>query len=202
MAPTSKTTAKTMDQAPKQKKPSELDETLTYICHDILGIKPDSPITLALREAEILNIQLLNQLTEDEINELSYTQEGSAIPRPLLLGQRVPLKSLVKWCKHLLGEKGVTYLTDEQWKETSAVDYKLFTATLGISQITVMTPPTTNDQQFNNHRVIDKVAEFKKGTKRGAALYPTLNDNRHWNNWNRSVLAQAHSHDLKAQGGF
>jgi hypothetical protein len=33
--------------------------------------------------------------------------------------------------------------------------------------------------------------------RRSAALYPVLKDNKHWNNWNCSVLAQAQAHDLK-----
>ena len=43
----------------------------------------------------------------------------------------------------------------------------------------------------------EKLAEFKKGNKRDAALYSILKDHRHWNNWNCSVLAQARAHDLK-----
>ena len=43
----------------------------------------------------------------------------------------------------------------------------------------------------------EKLAEFKKGNKRDAALYPILKDHRFWNNWNRSVLAQVRAHDLK-----
>jgi hypothetical protein len=82
------------------------------------------------------------------------------------------------------------------WQEVTVADYKAFTAMLGMGQITISTPTPTLHQP-SNHRVIDKVAEFKKGTKRDAALYPTLKDNRHWNNWNRSVLAQAYAHDLK-----
>ena len=33
--------------------------------------------------------------------------------------------------------------------------------------------------------------------RRDASLYATLKDNHHWNNWNRSVIAQAQAHDLK-----
>ena len=46
-------------------------------------------------------------------------------------------------------------------------------------------------------KAVDLVAEFKKGIKRDASLYPVLKDQRHWNNWQHSVLAQAHVHDIQ-----
>jgi hypothetical protein len=86
-------------------------------------------------------------------------------------------------------------ITEDQWRELTHTNYKAFTATLGLGQVNVK-EISLNQPQYNT-RVINLAAESKKGTKRDASLYPVLKDNKHWNNWNRSVLAQAQAHDLK-----
>jgi hypothetical protein len=107
----------------------------------------------------------------------------------------VPLKSFIKWHKHLLSEKEISIITKDQWRELNHANYKVFTATLGMGQVHVKESPS-NQPQYST-RVINLAADFKKGTKRDAALYPVLKDNKHWSNWNRSVLAQLQAHDLK-----
>ena len=87
----------------------------------------------------------------------------------------------------------------EEWKEKTTLDYKTYTAN-SISFGNLVKADTTSARGATtqqNVRIVDPVAEFKKGTRRDASLYPNLKDNCHWNNWNRSVLAQAQAHDLK-----
>jgi hypothetical protein len=40
------------------------------------------------------------------------------------------------------------------------------------------------------------VSDFKQGICRVTNAYPVLNDNKHFNNWNRSVISQARAHDV------
>jgi hypothetical protein len=38
--------------------------------------------------------------------------------------------------------------------------------------------------------------DFKKSIRRDTNAYPVLKDDKHWNNWNRSVISQARAHDV------
>jgi len=38
--------------------------------------------------------------------------------------------------------------------------------------------------------------DFKKSICRDTNAYPVLKDDKHWNNWNRSVISQARAHDV------
>ncbi len=42
----------------------------------------------------------------------------------------------------------------------------------------------------------DLVAEFKKGIKRDMSYFPTLKQDKQWDNWNRATLAQAQAQDV------
>jgi hypothetical protein len=39
------------------------------------------------------------------------------------------------------------------------------------------------------------VSDFKRGIRRDTNAYAVLNDGKHFNNWNRSVISQASAHD-------
>jgi hypothetical protein len=67
------------DKEAKQDYLSALQPTFAYIYQEILEIKNDSPTILAIREVGITNVHLLNQLTEDEINQLTYKPINSSI---------------------------------------------------------------------------------------------------------------------------
>ena len=75
-------------------------------------------------------------------------------------------------------------------------DFQAFCFTDSSIKILSDISPATSTSASPPVRVSDPVADFKKGIKRDSSLYPTLKDQKHWNNWNRSVIAQAHAHDI------
>jgi hypothetical protein len=79
MAPTPRVPTKQPHKEPKQDYLSALEPTFAYICQDILEIKNDSPMIPAIREAGITNVHLLNLLTKDEIDQLTYKPIDSSI---------------------------------------------------------------------------------------------------------------------------
>jgi len=40
------------------------------------------------------------------------------------------------------------------------------------------------------------VSDFKQSIRRDTNAYPVLNENKHFNNWNCSVISQARAHDI------
>ncbi len=54
--------------------------------------------------------------------------------------------------------------------------------------------------QHVNHQldpVRQELESFKRGVKRDPAVYPTLREDKMWDNWNRSLQAQARAHDVQ-----
>jgi len=98
---------------------------------------------------------------------------------------------LCEWNLHLMLENDRIPLTDYEWGQLSKQEYRefLLLKQTGQLRITPKSPPPA--------KAVDLVANFKKGIKRDASLYPVLKDQRQWNNWQRSMLAQAHAHDIQ-----
>ena len=67
--------------------------------------------------------------------------------------------------------------TIDQWKDLTKDDYLYFVSGMQSGELVMLTRPPPAA------KTVDLVAEFKKGIKRDASLYPVLKDNRPWNNW-------------------
>ena len=187
--------SRTSKAAPKdQEEPTliELDQTFAFVCRNFLGFKDDSPSTLALRENYILNFEMLMAQSEEELEQLTYTPVGTKTTLPLMKAFSSTLKRLREWNFYLMSEYDDRPLTEEEWRGIDKGEYSTFLMRFQIGRITLAPPPPPPMP-----KAVDLVAEFKKGIKRDASLYPVLKDQRHWNNWQRSVLAQAHAHDIQ-----
>ena len=104
------------------------------------------------------------------------------------------IKWIRDWNLYMAKEAGKHCLSDEQWREIEKSQFTDFIVMMQLGKFSALSKPSAEPV---TKPAADKLAEFKKGNKRDAALYPILKDHQHWNNWNRSVLAQARAHDLK-----
>jgi hypothetical protein len=59
---------------------------------------------------------------------------------------------------------------------------------------TPATAPATAAAELASAR--QELESFKRGLKRDGALYPTFRDERTWDNWHHSMMAQAQAHDV------
>ena len=185
MARTVKSESTGTDHLPK------LSTTLAFVCHDILELAEESPIILAMRENGVVNFRFLNVTTEEEIKSFTYTPIGTKAPVPLMPALAGTILSIRQWNALLTSQHGGKPLSEQQWREIDPVEYDVFLNQKQSGQFTLAQGPSSTTKS------VDLVAEFKKGIKRDASLYPVLKDNRHWNNWQRAVLAQAHAHDIQ-----
>ena len=188
MARTSKAIADVLDQPPGQPALNELDPTLSFICRNLIGLADDHPSFLALRENGISDLQDLMLATDEGIDDYEYTPTGSKTPQPMMSVHKAKIKWIRDWIIYLGTESGKICLSDEQWRELDKSQFMNFIVMMKSGRFSACTTVKA---------AAEKLAEFKKGNKRDAALYPILKDHRHWNNWNHSVLAQARAHDLK-----
>jgi hypothetical protein len=65
-----------------------------------------------------------------------------------------------------------------------------------IRHVATASTPGTATSTVAAPKPMSAVAEFAKGIKRDAASYPMLKEQKHWNAWNRLVIAQARAHNI------
>ena len=167
MARTSKTIAGIPDQPPAQPALSELDPTLSFICRDLIGLADDHPSVLAMRENGVLDIEDLMATTDENIDGYEYTPIGSKTSQPMMPVHRAKIKWMRDWIIYQGTESGKLCLRDEQWKELDRSQFRNFIVLMQSGRFSACSTVKS---------AAEKLAEFKKGNKRDAALYPILKD--------------------------
>ena len=167
-----------------------------HICEEILDIESTSPAKLALDRHGIKSKYTLLSLRHDDINQFMYVPAATSNGPPVDLdtGNKNLIRLFLGWYHTLLEKNGYEPLNETQWMATEGKDFNNYRERLPIPR-----PPTSSSVPSNagtNGRQVDAVAEFKKGIKRDAAIYPMLKDQKHWDAWNRSLVTQAKAHDV------
>ena len=119
--------------------------------------------------------------------------------KKLSAGHRNLLKWFIMWAASLKAKNDGNYLSYQQWKEVDPGDFndfRLTTSNVATPTTRTRTGPTTLAAGPSSGRQHDAIADFKKSIKRDSSVYPVLKDQKYWNNWNRSVIAQARAHDI------
>ena len=195
MAPSSSKQAVLKSEPEKRSSLPDLDPVLETICRDILSLKDESPIVLALKENAILDFPTLISMPDKKIEQLTVKEKG--VPTQLLQGYSASqILWFKKWCAHLRDQAGGQVPEPE---EIAVMDRKDFTKFRVSSALDDPIPPAphTVTPIIQASKTVDPVADFKRSIKRDASLYPNLKDHRQWNNWKRAVLAQANAHDIQ-----
>ena len=166
-------TSSTTPKDPQQPTLEELDQTFAFACRNFLKFKDDSPPNLALRENYILDLSTLMAHSEEEIEQLTYTPVGTKTALLLMKAFSSHLKWLRKRNFHLMREYGDHPLTEEEWRGIDKGEYSTFLMRIQTGRITLARKPPQAPTKS-----VDLVAEFKKGIKRDASIYPVLMDYR------------------------
>lgn len=150
-------------------------------------------------------------LTDKDIDNLAYlpVQRTGDLVTPILLhihaGDRGLLRQLQAWLVFVrLLNLGGQPLTLEDYEELDADVFDEFRISNAVtnannrsnqvssssSSNTASTPGSNSSSRYSAHH------NFKKSIRRDSNVYPVLKDDKHYNNWNRSVISQARAHDV------
>ena len=159
----------------------ELDLALGTICRDILGLKNNTPTSLALRQNEIRDFTTL-VWCYDKIDEFRYTPIGAATSQLLELGSRVTLKLFVEMCWQLRKEKGDKMPSDDELCAITSQDFLTFWTDKGRKLGPASVPATTVPQQMTREQA--KLMMSKASTRHpgfigkssSCACSPTIRD--------------------------
>jgi len=167
------------------------------VMHDVLGI-PDAshPLRVALDRDDVTSLITLLSLSSSDIENLSYLPEqvdGDPIPRltNVNAGHRDLIRQFQAWIVFLGVRSGGGTLTLEEYENLSPDafdDFRISNATTS-TQGTLPTVGSGASPRPAVSMATYTAHDFKKSIRRDTNAYPVLKDDKHWNNWNPSVIS-------------
>jgi hypothetical protein len=188
MAPETRTT--------RQQARQQGAAVLKHIYEEIMGIEATSPPKLALDRAGVCVVTDLLQIPIQEVDYYTYIPDATPNGPPVDLdnGNKGLIRLFLQWYQILYEENDHEPLTAEQWMKVDGALFEEFRLTP--AAIRPCSTGVNNVSNTTNGKQTNAVADFKKGIKRDAAVYPMLKDQKHWDAWNRSLITQASAHDV------
>jgi hypothetical protein len=156
----------------------------------VLRLDDTKPLWKALEQNGYEDIRDLLPLAIDDIESLKYTEKDAnnkTITKDLLKPHAKLLECFLRYTKHRMVQGNPitdwTTVTQEEFD-----DFRSSTAWL------IAGPPTGGATTAPRTR--DPVQDFKKGIKRDPSNFTSLKDEKQWDNWKRTMLAQATAQDV------
>jgi hypothetical protein len=148
----------------------------------------------ALEKEKIINLLDIISYSDDDFCKLLY-QDSTLTVQTLSKAEsnRIKLlKGYINWRTYI----GQSVSTEDDWMaitDDQLIEFRITTTWFGIttkgtSILTAPTPGTGTKQ--------DLVSDFKKGIKHDMSYFPTLKQDKQWDNWNRATIAQARAQDV------
>ena len=138
--------------------------------------------------------------SEDQLCALEFTPNATAenpnpVSRSMTAGHRQLLVSLKWWILTLQHENNSNHLTVQEWQQQTADEFDEFR--ISGRGAPPVKPPALAPSASLVTSVDKEVLSFKRSTKRNTSVSPVCKEQRQWNNWNHSFIAQDHVHDCR-----
>ena len=159
---------------------------LNHVVGTAFGGPDDGPLAKALEKAGHQDIRSVVSVTATELDELRYNDSTGAevrVPRPCL----AMIETLSLHVEHRVSEENPI---GDAWTSIAEGEFDAFRMSPCVlasrrgHSATTAPPPVSSATKSR-----DPLAEFKKGVKRDASLFPTLKDEKQWDQWRRSTVA-------------
>jgi hypothetical protein len=167
---------------------------LTYVLVTVMNQPEDGPMAKSLTAAQIDNVEDLGTLLEADIENLSFIALVGADPTPMGPGQRGILRAFNAFIRYRANEDNPI---GDNWNEITREEFSMYRVGPSFNGTIFGSPSPSNPgtPTASSTHAHDAVADFKRGKKRDPLQFPILKDDKQWDGWNRSHIAQA-----RAQG--
>jgi hypothetical protein len=151
------------------------------------------PIGRALEKENIMDVLDIISYSDDDFSELLYQDSTSTVQslsNNKVKSNRIKLlKGYINWRTYF----GKSVSTKDDWMAITADqlnEFRITTTWFGMTTkgTSILTAPTTPGTAGTKR---DLVSDFIKGIKRDMSYFPTLKQDKQWDNWNRATTAQA-----------
>ena len=167
-------------------------DPFNHILDNVFNQAADSPLRKSLQHEGIDDIFALVSLAESEIDALQYTDENED-QVPLPQGYRPLLYALLGYimeCKargNPIASDGWTHVTAQEFNE-----YRISSSFIAFRNRA--TRPSVSHTPSSKAK--DPVESFRRGIKHEITYFTVLKDDKQWDTWNRSTMAQARAQDV------
>lgn len=176
---------------------------LKHVLTVVLDLDDDAPLVQAMEQLYITRIQDLICYPEDDITKLSYQNSTTNKDTFVPAHQKQHIRML-KAFQHYNADNNTPI---QDWNAVTMEDYENFranpAATNYLSGPSVApayrknTPTTTNSTKSSSYSSSsDPISSFKKGIKRDPSNFPELVQDKQWDNFHRSMTAEAYAQDV------
>ncbi len=169
-------------------------EALKYVLLTVMDQSEDGPVMRALADASIEIVDDLMGLVDLDIDAFSYVPTGETNRIDLVPSQRGLLRGFCAYIRYRarsstpIGDTW-TSITKQEFDDFRISDF--YNGTI-FGQASNPGLPTSS-----NPRARDPVADFKRGIKRDPSQFSVLKEERQWDGWNRTNIAQAKAQDVE-----
>ena len=169
---------------------------LAHVIKDVFELLDDHPLHTSLLQAGIVEIGDVLSMPYDDILVLTY-RDDKGDEHPVAKGDKYRLR-IIKYYHHhriTVGDPIEDWLalTREEYHEYRVS--KDYDDTLKDSQAP-SAGRSSSSSSVPSPRVRDPIAEFKKGIRRDALSFAVYKDEKQWDTWQRSTLAQVRAQDV------
>jgi hypothetical protein len=170
------------------------EAALKYVVLTVMNQPVDGPMAKSLAEAMIKNVQDFLSLIETDIEKLSFIATAGEDPIAIGPGQRGILRAFIAFIRYRAAQDNPI---GDKWNEITKAEFDTYRVGPSYNGTIFGSPLARNPgtPAASSTHARDAVADFKRGIKRDPSQFPTLKDEKQWDNWDRTNRAQA-----RAQG--
>ncbi|MEL7196229.1 MAG: reverse transcriptase domain-containing protein [Bacteroidota bacterium] len=172
---------------------------LQHVLTVVLDLDDDAPLVQAVEQLYISRVQDLICYPEDDITKLSYFNSTTNKETFVPAHQKQHIRML-KAFQHFNVDNNTPI---HDWMSVTMENYEDFRASPAATQYTSgpnVAPAyrkiTTTKPSSNYNNSSDPVSSFKKGIKRDPSNFPDLVQDKQWDNFHRSMTAEAYAQDV------
>ncbi|EEC42961.1 predicted protein [Phaeodactylum tricornutum CCAP 1055/1] len=173
-----------------------------HLLDNVLLLPQGHPIRLSFEQQGYESADDLLCIFENELESLGYTPsvlpDGLENPPtiPLLMAHRQIIRHFLRWQASLERQKG-TPLKNSELVALNNEDFVLYRRS-ALGQVSTATAPVNAPPTVQSPigKTRSAVEDFKRGIKRDKTHYPVLKDDRYWDNFYRSFVVTAVTHNV------
>ena len=178
-----------------------LDPTLRHFVENILGCREDDLLVQALDHSGIHNFDdiVLPGMDLDLELVLELPSPGKNKPPPKVPGHIIRKIELANQIADKYFQKEGKNMDDTTWQSMTKIEFRDAVSSLPRSQPTPLSAPSSAVGSATAHStasLYSPASLFKKGIKRDPASFPILKQQKYYQSWKRSFVAQAHAQDV------
>jgi len=142
-----------------------------------------------------VNVHDLLALSHEQIDSLNYFPRAARPAAvPINIGDRNLIRLFQSWIQQKIADSDNEPLDLSDWNDLTQQNFDVYRISAGATSLTADIPLALRTR--SSIAAAYGVSDFKRGIRRDTNAYPVLNDAKHFNNWNRSVISQARAHDV------